>query len=94
MWLKPARDDARYQGKIAVYYPLHPLYGIRGLSALRRVGSGDSEFVEIQSTLRRQFVPAWMLDADNCAQMTCGPTPAVDLASLIDLAGWMQALDL
>ena len=92
--LKPARDDARYQGKVAVYYPLHPLYGCEGLSALRRVGSGEIEYVEIQSTLGRQFVPAWMLDADRCAQMTCGPMPAVDLASLVDLADWLQTLGL
>jgi hypothetical protein len=35
-----------------------------------------------------------MLDADRCAQMTCGPQPTADLAALIDLTNWLQAIDL
>lgn len=61
---------------------------------MRRVGSGDTQYVEIHSSLGRQFVPAWMLDADRCAQLTCGPLPSADLASLIDLTNWLHAIDL
>ena len=92
--LKPARDDARYQGKVAVWYPYHPLFGKQNLSVLRRSGSAEVEYWEIESGKERQFVPAWMLDADRCTQMTCGLQPAVDLASLIELAEWLRALDL
>jgi hypothetical protein len=35
-----------------------------------------------------------MLDADCCAQMTCGLQPAVDLSSLMELADFLRALDL
>jgi hypothetical protein len=35
-----------------------------------------------------------MLDADRCAQMTCGFQPAVGLASLMELADWLRTLDL
>ena len=59
-----------------------------------RVGSAEVEYLEIQSADGRQCVPAWMLDADCCAQMTCGLQPTVDLSSLMELADWLRALDL
>jgi hypothetical protein len=31
-----------------------------------------------------------MVDADLCAQMTCGLLPAVDLPTLIELVRWME----
>jgi hypothetical protein len=92
--LKPARDDARYQGKVCVWYPYHPFFGKQNLSIRRRVGSAEVEYLEIQSADGRQCVPAWMLDADRCTQMTCGLQPAVDLSSLMELADLLQALDL
>jgi len=92
--LKPAHDDARYPGKVSVWYPCHPLFGKQNLSIRRRVGSAEAEYLEIQSADGRQGVPAWMLDADRCAQMTCGLQPAVDLLSLMELADWLRALDL
>jgi hypothetical protein len=92
--LKPARDDARYQGKVCVWYPYHPLCGKQNLSILRRVGSPEVEYLEIHSADGRQCVPAWMLDADCCAQMTCGLQPTVDLSSLMEVADWLRALDL
>jgi len=92
--LKPAHDDARYQGKICVFYPCHPFFGKQNISILRRVGSAEAEFVEIQSADERQFVPAWMLDADRCSRMTCGLQPAADLSSLMELADLLHVLDL
>ena len=91
---KPAHDDARYQGKISVCYPVHTLFGKQNLSILRRAGSAEAEYLEIQSAEGRQFVPAWMLDADCCAQMTCGLQPTVDLSALLQLADFLRALDL
>jgi hypothetical protein len=88
--LKPTRDDARYQGEVSVWYPYHPLYGARNLSLLREYGCGDVHYVEL-SARDRQAVPAWMLDQERCAQMTCGLQPAVDLATLVELADWLRA---
>lgn len=92
--LKPTRDDARYQGIVAVCYPFHPLCGKQDLSVLRRFGSGEIEYVELQAAGGRQFVPAWMLDADRRARMSYGLQPAADQASLIELADWLRTLDL
>jgi hypothetical protein len=88
--LKPTRNDARYQGKISVWYPFHPLYGTHDLSVVRAFGTGGVEYAELAAQ-QRQVVPAWMLDQDRCAQMTLGLQPACDLAALLTLAGWLQA---
>jgi len=92
--LKPTHDDARYQGEIRFFYPCHPLFGKPNLSILRRIGSAEAEYLEIRSAEGRQFVPAWMLDADRCAGMSCGLQPAVDLSSLMELVDLLNALDL
>jgi hypothetical protein len=80
----------RYPGKVSVWYPYHPLYGVRDLSVVREFGCGDVQYVEL-ATQKRQAVPAWMLDQERCAQMTCGLQPTVDLAALLELADWLQA---
>jgi hypothetical protein len=92
--LKPARNDARYQGKVSVYYSFHPLLSKQDLSVLRRFGAGDSEYLELHGSEVRQVVPAWMLDLDRCTEMTCGLQPTADLASLLDLAHWLRTVDL
>jgi hypothetical protein len=51
------------------------------------------QYVELAAQ-QRQVVPAWMLDEDRCAQMTCGFLPAVDLETLLELADWLQGLGL
>jgi hypothetical protein len=89
--LKPTGNDARYQGKVSVWYPFHPLYGIHDLLVARNFGCRDVEYVELVAPKGRQAVPSWMLDQERCAQMTCGFQPAVDLAALLDLADWLQA---
>jgi len=61
------------------------------LSVVRNFGFRDVEYVELDAPKARQAVPAWMLDQERCAQMTCGLQPAVDLAALLDLADWLQA---
>jgi hypothetical protein len=48
------------------------------------------QYVELAAQ-KRQAVPAWMLDQERCAQMTCGLQPTVDLAALLELADWLQA---
>jgi len=88
--LKATRNDARYPGKISVWYPYHPFYGIHDLSVVREFGCGDVKYVELAAR-ERQAVPAWMLDQDRCAQMTYGLQPAADLAVLLELTDWLQA---
>ena len=92
--LKPIPDDARYQGKVHVYYPCHPLFRKPNLSIRRRLGMAGVEYLEIQSADGRQCVPAWMVDADRCARMTCGLHPAVDFPSLMELVDLLNTLDL
>jgi hypothetical protein len=67
---------------------------MRDWSFVRHFGCRDVEYVEIQGPQARQAVPAWMLDEERCAQMTCGLQPAVDLATLLDLADWLRVQDL
>jgi hypothetical protein len=88
--LKPPRNDARYPGKVSVWYPYHPLYGIQDLSVVRHFGCHDVRYVELAAQ-KRQAVPAWMLDQERCALMTYGLQPATDLAALLELADWLQA---
>jgi hypothetical protein len=93
--LKAAWNDARYQGNVSVWYPFHPLYRSPNLSVRRRFGCHDVEYVELASHRpERQAVPAWMLDEERCGQMTIGLEPTADLAALLRLADWLQALDL
>jgi hypothetical protein len=89
----PARNDARYQGEVSVYYPFHPLLSKQNLSVLRKSGAGGAEYLELHGPKVRQVVPAWMLDPDRCTQMTCGLQPTADLASLLDLAHWLRTVD-
>ena len=79
-----------------MWYPFHPLFRSPNLSVRRRFGCHDVEYVELAAPqmTQRQAVPAWMLDAERCAQMTVGLEPAVDLAALLRLADWLQAQDL
>jgi hypothetical protein len=89
--LKPTANDARYQGKVVVWYPYHPFYGADNLRIVRHFGLREVEYVELHGPKGRQAVPVWALDQDCCAQMTCGLQPAVDLATLLDLADWVKA---
>ena len=85
------RNDARYPGIVVVWYPFHHFYQIGGLSVVRSFGCHNVEYVELMAPTARQAVPAWMLDQERCAQMTCGLQPAVDLMTLLDLADWVHA---
>ncbi len=91
--LKATANDARYRGKVSVWYPFHPLYRTPDLSVVRKFGCYDVEYVQLAAP-ERQAVPAWMLDQERCAQMTIGLQPAVDMAALLRLAEWLQAQDL
>jgi hypothetical protein len=86
-------NDARYQGKVSVWYPYHPLFGTHDLSVVRKFGCHNVEYVQLAAPVR-QGVPAWMLDQQLCAQMTFGLQPTADLAALLRLADWLQAQDL
>jgi hypothetical protein len=41
------------------------------------------EYLDLQCPKVRQAVPAWMVDADLCGQMTYGLQPAADLPTLL-----------
>jgi hypothetical protein len=86
-------NDARYPGKVSVWYVFHPLYRAPDLSVVRKFGCHEVEYVQLGAP-ERQAVPAWMLDEERCAQMTIGLQPTVDLAALLRLADWLQAQDL
>jgi len=88
--LKPTRNDARYPGKVSVWYPYHHLFGVGDLSVVRQFGFRNVKYVELAAQ-KRQAVPAWMLDQDRCAEMTYGLQPAADMAALLELADWLQA---
>jgi hypothetical protein len=57
---------------------------------VREFGCHDEQYVELTAQ-KRQAVPAWMLDQERCAQMTCGLRPTVDLDALLELADLLQA---
>lgn len=83
--LYPTRHDARYQGKVTVWYPFHPFFRKHDFSVMRKFGCWDTEYLDLSCPEVRQAVPAWMVDADRCAQMTCGLQPAADLPALLEL---------
>ena len=67
-----------------------PSTGFTTFRSCENSAVGDVQYVELAAQ-KRQAVPAWMLDQERCAQMTCGLQPAVDLAALLELADWLQA---
>jgi len=89
--LKPTRNDARYQGKVSVWYPFHPFFRKHDFSVMRRFGCRDVEYLDLRCPEVRQAVPSWMVDADLCGQMTCGLQPAVDLPTLLELVRWLES---
>jgi len=88
--VKPTRNDARYQGKISVCYPLHPFFGKHDFSVMRRFGCRGIEYLDLCDSKIRRVVPSWMVDADLCAQMTCGLQPAADLPTLLEVVRWIE----
>ena len=53
-----------------------------------------AEYVLVRNRSVHQGVPTWMIDKDRWAQMTYGPQPACSLKTLLELAEWLQAVDL
>jgi hypothetical protein len=67
-----------------VQYRWHPLHGQR-VTVWRRVWRADGESVLIKAPGNvSRGLPAWMLSAEICAAMSCGP-PEVELSALIEL---------
>ncbi len=60
------------------------------MSVVRKFGCGDAEYLDLSNSDVRQAVPAWMVDADFCGQMTCGLLPAADLPALLELVRWIE----
>ena len=57
---------------------------------MRKFGCRDVEYLDLHCPEIRQGVPAWMVDADLCGQMTCGLQPAADLPTLLELVRWLK----
>ena len=88
--LKPTRHDARYQGKVSVWYPFHPFFRKHDFCVMRKFGCRDVEYLDLRCPDVRQAVPSWMVDADLCGQMTCGLRPAANLPTLLELVRWLK----
>jgi hypothetical protein len=80
-----SQNDARYLGKVSIYYPLHPFYGLCELTIGRRFGTGSVEQVEILHNGRWQLVPVWMTDPDTCRLLSLGDDPFCSLPALGEL---------
>ena len=88
--LQRACHDARYQGIVTVWYPFHPFFREHDFCVMRKFGCRNVEYLDLQGPLGRQAVPSWAVDADLCAQMTCGLQPATDLPALLELVRWLK----
>ena len=58
--LGASQNDARYPGKVTIYYPLHPFHGGDELAVHRRFGSGRVEQLEVAN--RRSATARTRLD--------------------------------
>ena len=81
-----SQNDARYPGKVTVYYPLHPFHGGGELPVVRRHGGGRIEQVEVETATRRQVLPLWMTNQDRCQQLSVSADPRCSLTALWELA--------
>jgi hypothetical protein len=93
-WFCPARNDARYRSSVRVHYSLHPFFTRGELAVTRRYGVGNVEHVEVQVEEGPQAVPVWMVDQEQCCQMTMGLDPQCSLASLLQLRVLLEQIRL
>ena len=84
--------DARYQGKVKIEYPLHPLFGRAG-TIVRRVRQGNTLFWELTIDERPVTVVQWMIRQDLCQHLTCGHDPYCDENVLMELVALLDATD-
>ncbi len=89
-----SQNDARYPGKVTIYYPLHPSYGQCDLQVSRRFGCGRVAQLEVQIGARCQLVPAWMADPECCQHMSLGTEPHCSLPALWELIALLRACGL
>ena len=73
--------DARYQGKVKIEYPLHPLFGRHG-TVSRQVKYGGVPFFDLLVEGKPVTVAQWMTRPELCRFLTCGFDPVCDLATL------------
>ena len=88
-----SQNDARYPGKVTIYYPLHPFHGGGELPIVRRYGSGRVEQVEVETPDRRQVLPHWMTSQDRCQQLSVGADPRCSLTALWELMALLGTSD-
>ena len=86
-----SQNDARYPGKLTVYYPFHPFHGGGELPIVRRYGNGRVEQVEVETSGRRQVLPLWMTNQDRCQQLSVGTDPRCSLPALWELTALLRA---
>jgi len=82
--------DARYQGIVAVEYPIHPLFG-QELQVVRRVRCGVTLFFEVQVGQELATIPEWMTRKDACQLLQCGIDPVCDFHALQNVRDLLEA---
>ena len=70
----------------------HPLFGEQ-LPIVRYNTSGKQPQVVLQTDEGLRFVPEWMTDPGQCAQLTCGHIPQCSWQALLQLEMLLDGLD-
>src|SRR5205814_4915008 len=79
-------------GEVAVvHYRWHPQSGTEIRIAYREHRGGEDVIVFETPNRSRTVLPAWMLDAGACAEMTHGP-PRAAISSMLELRSTLTAL--
>ena len=82
--------DARYQGKVKIEYPLHPLFGRWG-TVSRQVKYGGVPFFDLVVDGKPITVAQWMARPELCQFCTCGFEPVCDWPTLRRLLHLLDA---
>jgi hypothetical protein len=82
-------NDARNQGKIKIFYQLHPQFG-EFVDLVRRSNRGGEELFEVRWRDRVMTIPSWMFCPTQCRQHTFGATPVVGWQRLCELTELCQ----
>ena len=93
MGLRARRNDARYPGKVTVFYALHPLH-LQELEVFRPHRLDGGQHVEVQLPQRRLAIPLWMTRQEQVECLTLGLDPRCSQEALLRLARLLQQVGL
>lgn len=85
----PCRNDARYPGRVTVFYPLHPLH-LQELEVFRPRRLDGGQHVEVQLQQRRLAIPLWMTRQEQVERLTLGRDPRCSPEALLQLTRLLQ----